>query len=122
MRRDAFVQTLVLGRVDAIDPGAEHGNRFSFRVERAEMRGRIHAARQPTHDDDPRAAQITGDLIRDLDPFPRRSPGADHGNRGGLEKGPISVNPETVRWVGDLPQQWRELGSVEIDAVHAYEK
>src|SRR5439155_16417678 len=109
LRHDLGRQARVPGRIDAVDPGAEHGDRASARGERAAVRGRVDTGGEAAHDRDARLRQPARQLVRDAPAVLTRPPGADDGNRR-LVRGESAPHREREWRIGDVPQTHRILG------------
>ena len=70
-RRDPARELRVRGRIVAVDPAAEHGDRRAARVERTAVRFGVDAACEPADDDEARARDARG---RASAPRMRRNP------------------------------------------------
>ncbi len=100
---DRDVEAALGRRVRAVDTAGEHGDRRRGAGQRASVRGRVDAERQPGHDAHAGRRQAAADVVGDREPVLRRAPGADHGDR--------VVEPDALRRTGDV-QHGRRIGEV----------
>src|SRR5437763_5267279 len=100
---DAPGQLRMGGRVVAVDPAAEHGDRHALSLERAAMSLAIDASRQPADDDEPRPRQLSTEHSGDLRPVGRACARADDRNRRSREKlnlpGAAEVSTRGGSWI-----------------------
>ena len=108
LRHDLGRQARVPGRIDAVDPGAEHGDRPSARSERAAVGRRVDTGGEAAHDRDARLRQPARQLVRDAPAVLTRPPGADDGD-GRLVRGERAPHGEREWRIGDVTQTHRIL-------------
>ena len=68
----------VLRRVEAVEAGAQDGNRAPAAIEGASVRRGVDATREPRHDRDPDLPEIPGEGAGEAQAEARGSPRADH--------------------------------------------
>ncbi len=107
MLGDAMGERAVPARVDAVQPGADNGDRAALAVERAFMGRAVDAQRQAGHHGVACAAQVGSEGVRVVHPLRARVAAADEGDGGPAEELEMPVCEEQQRRIGGFEQGGR---------------
>ncbi len=108
---DLLRQPRVPGGIDAVDAGAEHGDRAPARRERAAVRRGVDAGGETAHHRDAGTRELAPELLGHPPPVLARAPRADHGDRQVVLGDERAAHGEDHGRVGDLAKP-RRIGLV----------
>ncbi len=106
-------QMAMLGRIDCIDPAAEHGDGAPTCVQCDLVRRRVNAQRHPADDGNPSVHQRLDQGLRHFAAIRRRAARADERHRPAIRVEQCALNIQYGRRIGKFTQQRRVVDVIQ---------